>query len=274
MHIKPDRDLTSLSGSLLIPLYIRAIESQRTDALLMDKQAVEIISKLELDDTFLSQSQVEAEVQVSILLRNRQFDRYARYFLTQHPNGVVIHLGCGLDARFERVDNGKVEWYDLDLPEVIELRRKLIGDESDRYHLLACSALDPTWMDEASFYKSRPFLFLAEGLFMFFAENQVRELVLALKDSFPNPELIFDAFSSFYVWGNNHRVARTKIGAKAHWALKNSKELESWGNGIHLVSEWYPFLAREPRLAHIRWVRFIPLLAKTTGIFHYRLEQA
>ncbi len=64
---------------------------------------------------------------VMIILRNREFDRYARDFLRRHPQAVVVHIGCGLDSRFERVDNGEVEWYDLDLPEVIELRRKFIG---------------------------------------------------------------------------------------------------------------------------------------------------
>lgn len=69
----------------------------------------------------------------------REIDRYARDFLSRHPEAAVVHIGCGLDSRFERVDNGKVEWYDLDLPDVIELRRKFIGDEGERYHLLDCS---------------------------------------------------------------------------------------------------------------------------------------
>ncbi len=265
--------LSGVSESLLLPLYIRAIELQRPDALLVDKQAMVLVKKLKLDTSNFSKAEVSEEVQVSVLLRNRQFDRITRDFLAHHPEAVVVYLGCGLDTRFERVDNGKVEWYDLDLPEVIQLRRELIGGETGRYHLLACSALDHTWMDAISVNHHNPFLFLAEGLFMFFEEAQVRELVLALKDHFPTSELIFDAFSPFYVWGNNRRVTRTKIGARANWALRNSKDLEGWAEGIRLLDEWYPFLCPEPRLAHIRWVRFIPLLTKTTGIFHYRLEQ-
>jgi O-methyltransferase involved in polyketide biosynthesis len=170
------------------------------------------------------------------------------------------------------VDNGKLEWYDLDLPEVIDLRRELIGGDARRYHLLACSALDYTWMDLVSIHKPRPFLFLAEGVFMFFEESEVRGLVLALKDYFPGSELIFDAFSPFYVWGNNRRVARSGIGARAHWALRRGKDLEGWVEGIHLLDECFPFLCDEPRLSHIHWVRHIPFLAKTTGIFHYQLE--
>jgi O-methyltransferase involved in polyketide biosynthesis len=105
-----------------------------------------------------------------------------------------------------------VEWYDLDLPEVIDLRRQLIGGEADRYHLLACSAPDHTWMDVVSVHSPCSFLFLAEGLFMFFKAEQVRQLILDLKVRFPTSELVFDAFSPFYVWGNNRRVVRTRIG--------------------------------------------------------------
>jgi O-methyltransferase involved in polyketide biosynthesis len=224
-----------------------------------------------LEANHFKQAQVATEVQVSILLRNRQFDRITRDYLSRHPDAVVVYLGCGLDARFERVDNGQVAWYDLDLPEVITLRRKLMGGESCRYQLLAYSVLERAWMDVVSENLPRPFLFLAEGLFMFFEAGQIKQLILGLKEKFPDSELVFDAFSPFYVWGNNRRVERTKIGVKALWALKNGRELETWGDGIRQLDEWYPFLCPEPRLAHIRWVRYIPLLSKTTGIFRYKL---
>jgi len=263
--------LSGVSESLLLPLYIRAHESQRPDAILKDERAYELVQKLRLDASQFAHAEVGDEVQVSVLLRCRQFDRLTGDYLSHHPDAVVVHLGCGLDTRFERLDNSRVEWYDLDLAEVIDLRRELIGGEAERYHLLACSALDPAWMDVVKLHLPRPFLFLAEGLFMFFEEAQVRELVLALKERFATSELIFDAFSPFYVWGNNRRVARTRIGVAAKWAMKQGKELEKWAEGIRLLEEWYPFLCSEPRLAHIRWVRFIPLLSKTTGIFHYQL---
>ena len=95
--------------------------------------------------------------------------------------------------------------------------------------------------------------------------------MLALKQPFPGAELVFDAFSPFFVWANNRRVARTKIGVPAQWALKRGKDIESWGDGITLLDEWYPFTCPEPRLAHIRWVRYVPLFAKSAGVFHYQL---
>ncbi len=269
MHVQDN--LQSLSGvaeTLLIPLCIRAVESRRSDALIKDEKAVALVTQAGVDPSRVL-ADVAEETRVAVVLRNREFDRCTRDFLARYPEAVVVHVGCGLDERFERVDNGQVEWYDLDLPEVIELRRRFIGGEGARYHLLACSVLDSAWLDAVR--TQRPFLFLAEGVLMYFEEAQVKSLVLALKEHFPDAQLVFDAFSPFFVWANNRRVARTKIGARCHWGLKRGKDLETWGDGVRLLSEWYPFSQPEPRLARVRWVRYIPLLAKTTGVFHYRL---
>ena len=262
--------------TLLVPLYIRAIESQRPDALLKDETAVALVQQLDYDFSRIKQDRIADETQVAILLRNREFDRYTRDFLARYPQAVVVHIGCGLDARFERVDNGQVEWYDLDLPGVIGLRRKLLGGEKERYHLLACSVLDNEWLkvvsaENRSAHRQRRFLFLAEGVFMFLEEAQVRSLVLSLKEQFPGAELVFDAFSPFFVWANNRRFNRSKIGALCHWALKRGKDLERWGDGIRLLDEWFPFRCLEPRLGPVRWARNIPVLAKTMGVFHYQL---
>ena len=264
------QSLSDMAETLLIPLYIRAIESQRPDALLKDEKAVALVQQMDYDFSRIL-AKIDEEVRVAVVLRNREFDRYARDFLARYPEAVVVHIGCGFDARFERVDNGQVEWYDLDLPEVIELRRKFIGGEGARHHFLACSVLDSAWLNAVSVHRRRPFLFLAEGVLMYFEEAQVKSLVLTVKEHFPGAELVFDAFSPFFVWANNRRVARSKIGARCHWALKRGKDLERWGDGICLLDEWFPFTRPEPRLARVQWVRFIPLLIKTTGVFHYRL---
>lgn len=267
------QNLSGVAETLLIPLYIRAIESQRPDALLKDEKAVALVTHMAADFSRIKQLKIGEDDQVALVLRNREFDHYARDFLARYPEAVVVHIGCGLDARFERVDNGRVEWYDLDLPEVIELRRKFIGGEGARYHLLACSVFDSAWLNTVSSQRQSPFLFLAEGVLMYFEEAQVKWLVLTLREHFPGAELVCDAFSPFLVWMNNLRMARTKIGVRYYWGLKRGKELESWGDGIRLLDEWFPFDRPEPRLAYLRWVRYIPLLAKVMGIFHYQLGQ-
>ena len=271
-----NRTLSGVAETLLIPLYIRAVETQRPDALLKDERAVAFVTQMDSAFSRIKQIKMDEEDKVALVLRNREFDRYVRDFLARHPKAVVVHIGCGLDARFERVDNGQVEWYDLDLPEVIELRRKFIGDERARYHFLACSVFDSAWPNTVSVHRHRPFLILAEGVFMYFEEAQVRSLVLMLRDHFPGAELVFDAFSPFLVRANNLRlkISRTKIGARYYWGLKRGKDLEKWGDGICLLDTWFPFDRPEPRLAHVQWVRYIPLLAKVMGIYHYRLGKA
>ena len=271
MTSNPDQDLSGVAETLLITLYVRAMESQRQDALLKDEKAVALVSQMDYDFERIRQIKMDEEDKVVIVLRNREFDRHVRDFLARHPDAVVVHIGCGLDSRFERVDNGRVEWYDLDLPEVIALRRKFIGGEAARYHLLGYSVFDRAWLDKLSAHAGRPFLFLAEGVFVYFEEEQIRSFVRMLADRFPGAELVFEAFSHYLVRMNNLRLARTKIGARYYWGLKRGKDLENWGKDICLMDEWYPFGQPEPRLAQVQWMRHIPLLAKSMGIFHYRL---
>jgi len=269
------QDLSGVAETLLIPLYVRAIESQRPDALLKDEKALALVTQMNSDFSRVKQIKIDKDDQVALILRNREFDRYARDLMERYPEGIVVHIGCGLDSRFERLDNGRVEWYDLDLPEVIGLRRKLIGDEGERYHFLARSAFDGAWIDTLSIHRQRHFLFLAEGVFMYFEEAQVKSLVLMLRDNFPGAELVFDAFSPFLIRMNNFRfkISRAQISARYDWGLKRGKDLEEWGDGISLLDEWFPFDCLEPRLAHMRWMRHIPWLAKVMGIYRYQLGQ-
>jgi O-methyltransferase involved in polyketide biosynthesis len=275
MAEKTGQSLSGAAETLLIPLYIRALESQRPDALLHDENAVALVEQMAPDFEPIKQIKMDEDDRVALILRNREFDRQAMFFLARFPEAVVVHIGCGLDARFARVDNGLVEWYDLDLPEVIELRREFLGGEEQRYHHLACSVFDHGWMQAVSQHLPRPFLFLAEGVFMYFKEAQVRSLVLALQARFPGSELVLDAFSPFMVRANNLRlrISQAGLGARYQWGLRRGADLSDWGIGLSLVSEWFPFDCREPRLAHVEWMRRIPLLARVMGVYHYRLGQ-
>ena len=273
MADKPIHNLDGVAETLLITLYIRALESQRPDALLKDEKAVELVHQMSYDFARFNKIKMDEDDKLTIILRNREFDRSVRDYLTRNPHAVVVHIGCGFDSRLERVDNGMVEWYDLDLPEVIALRQKLIGGERERYHLLGCSMFDSAWLDTVKTHRPRPFLFLAEGVFMYFEEAQIKSFVLTLRENFPGAELVCDAFSPFIVRANNLRfkISETKIGARYHWGLKNGKDIERWGSGIRLLDEWRIFDHPEPRLSYPGWVRHIPLFAKAIGIFHYRL---
>lgn len=258
-------------NTLFIPLYLRAIESRRPDALVKDERAESIVNQLDQTSLKKTLALTEDSVRLVMILKSRDFDRLTQNFLTLHSDAVVVHMGCGLDTRFERVDNGLVEWYDLDLPEVIKLRRKLVGDEGPRHHELAYSVFDGAKINDLGPHRLRPFLILAEGLFMYFEEAQVKSIVLSIKQHFPGAQIVFDAYSPFMRWVHTRRVSRTRVGTYLHWSLKHAKDIERWGGGISLLEERYPFSYPEPRLRRMMKVRLVPALAKGIGVFYFQL---
>ena len=262
--------LEGVSETLLMTLYARARESQRPDALIKDDLAVKMVGQIACD---FSRLRMHGHDEVAVVLRMNKFDSHARDFLAHNPGAVVVHIGCGLDTRFERVDNGRVEWFDLDLPQVIELRQKLIPSASDRHHTLTTSVFENGWQETVSPFRPRPFLFIAEGVFPYFEESQLKSLFLKLRDHFPGAELVCDAHTSFVIWADNLQLALSKVSARLRWGLKHGKDVESWGEGLQLLDEWFYFDDPEPRMRPYRWMRLFPLLGKSTGIFHYRLGE-
>jgi O-methyltransferase involved in polyketide biosynthesis len=260
--------LEGVAETLLIPLYARAIESRRPDAMIKDKNAEEIIQKLDCD---FSRLQLHGHDEIALILRMQYFDNKARDFLARNPKATVIHIGCGLDTRFERCDDGHVEWFDLDLPEVIDLRRKLIGGDGGRYHLLSGSIFDDSWYKAVNRHDRRACLFLAEGVFPYFEEMQIKTLFLKLQDRYPGAELICDAHTPYIVHVDNLQLALSKVDARLHWGLKHGRDVEQWGAGITMLEEWFYFNTNEPRMARYNWMARLPFLGRSTGIFHYRL---
>lgn len=272
----PPEALSAVSETMLMTLYSHAVESRRPDALIHDSRAEELVTRIDYD---FARSPLGEDDQAATCVRLRQFDRFAQAFLAAHPDGVVVHIGCGLDTRFDRVcvgqpDNGQVTWYDLDLPPVIELRRNLL-DETPRYKMIAASALDLAWLDVVDVHPGKPFLFIAEGVFMYFPDAEMRHLVLALRERFPGAELVFDIASPFIVKMQNLKLARLKADFRMRWSLRHYDALEAWAPGIHLLETWYYTSVKEsiPRLAKLQKLfRLIPPLGKGMVILHYRLE--
>jgi O-methyltransferase involved in polyketide biosynthesis len=194
MSEAPIQDLSGVAETSLAALYWRAMESQRPDALIKDEKAVALVTQMSSVFDRVRQIPMPELLKAMRIVLTREFDRSVRDFLSRHSQAVVVHIGCGLDTRFERIDNGQVEWYDLDLPGVIDQRRKFIGDEGGRYHLLSCSVLESAWLEAVKVHSPLPFLFLAETVFVYFTEAQVKSLVLTLRDHFPGAELVFDGW--------------------------------------------------------------------------------
>jgi O-methyltransferase involved in polyketide biosynthesis len=123
-------------------------------------------------------------------LRVLAFDREVRRFLRRRPDGTVVALGEGLETQCRRVDNGSARWIGVDLPETVEVRRRLLPD-GPRHRTIAASALDEAWMDEVD--ATRGVLLTAQGLLMYLEPAAVHRLIERCAAGFPGAGLLFDA---------------------------------------------------------------------------------
>ena len=132
------QNLTGVPETLLIPLWMRAAETNRMHPIMEDHKAVEMVSRIEYDFTVFEKSRLS---QTGVSIRTRILDDAVKYFIMHNCNPVVINLGAGLDTRCERLPLVKGTWYDLDLPEVIDLRRRFFS-ETGQYRMIPKSLFD------------------------------------------------------------------------------------------------------------------------------------
>jgi O-methyltransferase involved in polyketide biosynthesis len=234
--------LTEAQETLLIPLYSKATESRQPDSIFHDEKAQHILDRVDYDFARLN---TPRKTSLTLCIRANKLDAYTRAFLAAHPQGVIVHLGCGLDSRCLRVDHPGAEWYDLDMPDVIELRRKFYP-ESATYHLIASSVTDLRWTEQAPAH-GRAVLVIAEGLLMYLNEAQVKALVLKLREVYPGCELACDVFSKFTAQRVGQHQSLKQTGAVIQWGIDDARELEQWAAGIRLKEEWYFSQAEEVR---------------------------
>lgn len=186
---------SSLSGipqTMLLTFYNRICEARRPDGILYDPEALRIYEMLDFD--FVS---IFGETpRGGMAARAVFFDRILTEWLRDNPDGFVVSLGEGLETQRHRVDNGKVRWLSIDLPEATALREKLLKS-TDRFKNLSGSAFDFSWMSQVD--PSQGVFIVAQGLFMYFEEDEVCKLVTEVFKRFPNVHLLFDFVSKSFV---------------------------------------------------------------------------
>jgi O-methyltransferase involved in polyketide biosynthesis len=239
--------LKAEQATLLIPLYSKAKESCRPNCIFKDPKAEEILSQVDYD---FSRLRTPRKTVIMLCFRANKLDDYAREFIARYSEGVVLHLGCGLDSRCQRVGRLPAKWYDLDFPEVIELRRKFFP-ESENYHLIPSSVTDLEWTGQVD-AKDRPVLVIAEGLFMYLEGDEIKALVKKLQAAFPGCRLAFDAFSVLTAASAKGHPGLRKTGAVTKWGIDDAHALETWSSGIRLQDEWFFIQAEE--LEHLNFV--------------------
>ncbi len=236
--------LHGVPRTALVVLACHAIESSRPDGLLHDRRAVEVYQALGGSRDFLMG--LSGEDILYTCMRARQFDAFARTFLANHPGGLVVDLGCGLETRFERLDDGQCCWLGVDLPEVIDLRGTVLPD-TERSQTIAQSMLEISWLDEVERI-NKPVIFLAEGVFPYFSTASLRPMMAALAARFPGGELVLDATGPLLTRLHNLSSSVLKrSGVRMQWDAKAPEELESWG--LRCIRMWGELLNRAITLA-------------------------
>jgi O-methyltransferase involved in polyketide biosynthesis len=263
-------DLSGAAQTMLTTLYLKALDADFDRPVLGDRYAKEAIGRLDYDWREIG---ITGRWAPLVTVRTAQYDIWASQFLALHQHSTVVHLGCGLDSRVFRLDPGPgVEWYDVDYPAVIALREK-IYPARPRYHLLAASATDPSWLGQIP--ADRPVLLLAEGISMYLMEHQGFALLRRIVDRFPSGELQIDFYNWFGIRSQKAHTLVRRSGSTLHWAVNSPQDVLSQLPGVRLLTAVSFFdastFSRAPvafQLAR-RLVRAMPPLRNTLQYHRY-----
>jgi O-methyltransferase involved in polyketide biosynthesis len=243
-------ELGGVQKTLLLPLWGRAVESLKKRPVLVDTTAVEIIRSIEFDFSTIA-ANMSPITQLAWIARSLHIDRTIRRFLETHAHATVVNIGCGLDTTFERVDNGSLRWLDLDLPDVIELRRRFLPDRERRRNL-ACSFLEEAWLGELE--EADAIIFVAGGVFYYFEETQIRDFLTRLAGLVARGEIIFDVASPLGVRVSNKKVIEAggmDEQSVLKWGIEDPRAMQQWDSRIQLT-EAYPMFHGVKRRLGIR----------------------
>lgn len=206
-------DLEGIQQTLLMPLWGRAKLSKEKNAFFVDLKAIDIIEKINYDFTKIDKN-IPYIGHIVTIVRAKMIDNTINEFLLKHSKATIINLGAGLDTTFYRIDNKLLYWYDIDLPEVINLRKSIIP-ETERSHYIAESIFDMQWTKYIS-NRNDGILFISAGVLEYFTTNKVRQFLSDLADIFQESEIVFNTTS-------NNRIAR-------FFTNRNMKKMEMKAN--------------------------------------------
>jgi O-methyltransferase involved in polyketide biosynthesis len=237
--------VTGVSETMLWSLHSRACEARRHDTVLTDPDSINIHEAIDYDFT-----RHFGEAAGSLAVRAAEIDSALRRWLKRHPDGLIVSLGEGLETQVKRVDNGRLHWLSVDLPDAIRLRERFIPP-TQRFRHIPVSALDVAWMDEVA--SSSEIFIVAQGLLMYLEPEEVRQLLSSIADRFPGAEMVFDVVPRWF-----SRLTKFGLNQTPHYRLP----IMPWGINRDEVKEtllhWHPGL-RDVEFLNYRFLRGPPL---------------
>jgi O-methyltransferase involved in polyketide biosynthesis len=236
-------NLENVPETLLIPLWGRAKLTKEGNSILVDSEAINIIERIQYDFSKIDKY-FPYFLHIMNLVRAKMLENSIIEYLTNHPKATIINLGAGLDTTFSRVDNGLLRWYDIDFPDVIEIRKKLIP-ETERSIYIEDSIFEMKWIRYIN--KNRDgLLFIAGGVLEYYNESVVKKFFKELADNFKESEIVFNTarknvISTFFI---NRTMKRLGMKAfPANWGINNIRRIKRWDNRIVLL-EQYPLFSK------------------------------
>lgn len=227
--------LGDVETTALIPVAIKANETLRKNPRIRDEVAVEIINTLGIDtepfDKFMSHE--------GVIARTVMLDRMVKDFIAKNPSAVIVNIGAGFDNRFSSVDNGSISWFDLDLPDSIELRKKVFSAH-ERVSMISGSVFEESWckaVKEAVEKTNSKVLFIAEGVFMYFTLEEIKKLLSVLKTNFPHATLIAEQNNPLMVKNQKYHDTVKNTNAVFKSGTWSGREIADLCEGIRFVEE-------------------------------------
>ena len=201
--------MNEVNKTLYIPLYGKAYVTNH-NCLLKDNKAVSIWNSVQFPLGRKSKSKYLAYY---MAMRARVFDDFVKENIT--GDTIVVHLGCGLDSRVERLGLDNL-WIDVDFEEVIQ-ERKLYYTESDTYKMVGCDVCSMKWTEFVD--ASKPVIVLLEGVSMYLTSVQLQELFRNISSSFGNCLILMDVYSSFAAKMSKYKNPVKDVGVSTVYGL-------------------------------------------------------
>lgn len=210
--------MNSVNKTLYIPLYGKAFVSKK-NIILKDKKAEDIWTKEGFELKGKSKSKWLAYY---MAMRSAVYDEWLENEIKRNPNAVVLHIGCGMDSRIERVSAKSKEWYDIDFPDVIEERRKYY-EETDYYHMLAIDMRSDKWKSCIKYNQDA--IIVLEGVSMYFKPTELLSLLSGLSEHFRSVMLLMDCYTEKAAKASKYKNPINDVGVTAVYGYDNPKEL-------------------------------------------------
>lgn len=224
-------DLNGTAETMLQSFYARAKYSKSKGNKFYDAKAVELVDKIDYD---FSSAHNDSTMSNGVVARTIVFDELVKDFIEKNPECTVVNIACGLDTRFYRMDNGKLTWYNLDLPETIKVRDQ-IYNESGRISTVGVSVLDPQWAKEIK--TKGKMLFIIEGLSMYLTPEENKKMLGIIRDNFDNATVMMECLAKKWVNKEDIEKSIQKTGAKFVFGADFFDDLGDVAEGFKKVKD-------------------------------------